>query len=105
LSIISDRIIERNDIMENRGGASRDWFFNKTIKTINFKNHDNKKNNQTIKEIQAAITELEEIRNYFDVVDAPELIEYAIYREKAAITRLSYLIRKVKFEKAGMVNL
>jgi hypothetical protein len=91
--------------MENRGGASKDWFFNKTIKTLNFKNQDNKKMNQMIKEIEAAITELEEIRGYFDVVDAPELIEYAIYREKAAITRLSYLIRKVKYEKEELVNL
>jgi hypothetical protein len=91
--------------MENRGGASKDWFFNKTIKTLNFKNQDNKKMNQMIKEIEAAIIELEEIRGYFDVVDAPELIEYAIYREKAAITRLSYLIRKIKFEKEELVNL
>ena len=91
--------------MENRGGASKDWFFSKTIKTLNYKNQDNKKMNQTIKEIEAAIIELEEIRGYFDAVDAPELIEYAIYREKAAITRLSYLIRKVKFEKNCIVNL
>jgi len=91
--------------MENRGGASKDWFFSKTIKTLNFKNQDNKKMNQTIKDIEAAIIELEEIRGYFDAVDAPELIEYAIYREKAAITRLSYLIRKVKYEKEEFVNL
>ena len=91
--------------MENRGGASKDWFFSKTIKTLNFKNQDSKKMNQTVKEIEAAIIELEEIRGYFDAVDAPELIEYAIYREKAAITRLSYLIRKVKFEREELVNL
>lgn len=47
-------------------------------------------------EIKKAIDELEDIRQYFDTVEAPELIEYAIYREKAAITRLSYLLRMAK---------
>jgi hypothetical protein len=57
-----------------------------------------KNESPTMKEMRAAIEELECVRKYFDAVEAPELIEYAIYREKAAITRLSYLIRKVKFE-------
>lgn len=63
---------------------------------------DLKGDSPTITEIQSAIDELEGARRYFDVVDAPELIEYAIYREKAAITRLSYLLRKAKYEKANI---
>jgi hypothetical protein len=86
--------------MENRGGASADWLLNKEVKTINFSQIKGRKDNPTIIEIKSAIEELEYVRKYFDIVDAPELIEYAIYREKAAITRLSYLIRKVKFETA-----
>jgi hypothetical protein len=54
------------------------------------------KENEESTEIKKAIDELEGIRQYFNIVEAPELIEYAIYREKAALTRLSYLIRKAK---------
>ena len=86
--------------MENRGGTSASWLLNKEVKTISFRGIKGKKVSPTIAEIKAAIEELEFIRKYFDNVDAPELIEYAIYREKAAITRLSYLIRKAKFETA-----
>jgi hypothetical protein len=32
------------------------------------------------------------------VVEEPELIDYAIYREKAAIMKLSYLLKKAKYE-------
>lgn len=86
--------------MENRGGVSTDWLLNRAIKTINYRANESKNDSPTIKEIKSAIEELECVRKYFDAVEAPELIEYAIYREKAAITRLSYLIRKVKFEKS-----
>lgn len=89
--------------MESSGTVSKDWFMNRANRTINFKTGHDKKTNETVREIEAAIIELEEIRSYFDSVDAPELIEYAIYREKAAITRLSYLIRKVKFEKSAFI--
>lgn len=91
--------------MENRGGASTDWFLNKEIKTINYRELNGKNQSEAMKEIKAAIEELECIRKYFDVVEAPELIEYAIYREKAALTRLSYLIRRVKFEKSNKTKL
>lgn len=84
--------------MENRGGAQVDWLLNNELKTINYRTINGRKDNPTILEIKAAIEELEGVRRFFDTVDAPELIEYAIYREKAAITRLSYLIRKVKLE-------
>lgn len=60
--------------------------------------------NPMLKEIKIAMDELEEVRQYFDVVNDPELIEYAIYREKAAITKLSYLIKKVKNQKLEIVE-
>jgi hypothetical protein len=100
LSIISDKLQKGDDNMENRGGASADWLLNKEVKTISFREIKGRKDSPTIIEIKEAIEELEFVRKYFDIVDVPELIEYAIYREKAAITRLSYLIRKVKFETA-----
>lgn len=50
-------------------------------------------------DIRTAIEELESARRFFDSVQEQELIEYAIYREKAAITRLSYLFKLAKNEK------
>lgn len=47
-------------------------------------------------EIRFALIELENIRAIFDCVDAPELIEYAIYSEKAVVSRLSYLFQLAK---------
>lgn len=84
--------------MESRGGAQVDWLLSRAVKTIDYGTSNSKKESPTMVEIRAAIEELECVRRFFDTVDAPELIEYAIYREKAAITRLSYLIRKVKLE-------
>lgn len=52
--------------------------------------------NQLIGDVRMAIEELDNIRKYFEVVDDPELIDYAIYREKAAIMKLSYLLKKAK---------
>lgn len=49
-------------------------------------------------EIKDAIEEIEMARNYFNMVDDFELIEYAIYNENAAIERLSHLIKKAKFQ-------
>jgi hypothetical protein len=60
--------------------------------------------NPMLEEIKIAMDELEEVRQYFNVVNDPELIEYAIYREKAAITKLSYLIKKVKNQKLEIVE-
>lgn len=91
--------------MENRGGAQVEWLLNKATKTINYRTANGKRESPTIVEIRSAIEELDGVRRFFDTVDAPELIEYAIYREKAAITRLSYLIHKVKLEISSSSNL
>ena len=49
-------------------------------------------------EIKDAIAELEGARKYFNEVYDPELVDYAIYNENSATERLSYLIRKAKFQ-------
>lgn len=52
--------------------------------------------NLLIDDIKKAVEELENIRRYFEIVEEPELIDYAIYREKAALMQLSYLLKKAK---------
>lgn len=75
-------------------------FINKAILNLNvIKNYKKDVSNKLLEEIKEAIDELESVRQYFDSVNEPELIDYAIYREKAAITRLSYLLRVAKDEK------
>jgi hypothetical protein len=83
--------------MENRSETPVEWLMNKDIKTVNFRLLKSKKESSIIKEIRIASEELDSIRQFFNSAD-PELIDYAIYMEKAAITRLSYLFRKAKEE-------
>lgn len=47
-------------------------------------------------EIQNSIQELDEIRQYFDLVEDPDLVEYTIYKEKALLTKISFLVRQAK---------
>jgi predicted DNA-binding protein (UPF0251 family) len=68
---------------------------NKAMNTLKIKKPDQNSKN-AVEEINAAIEELESIRRYFDAVDEPELLDYAIYREKAALMRLSFLLREAK---------
>jgi hypothetical protein len=86
--------------MQSNGQVSNQWFVNKAIKSLNYvktvKTADSVNKNKLIDEIHKAITELENIRKYFEFAQEPELIDYAIYAEKAAITRLSYLLKKAK---------
>ncbi|HAZ38172.1 MAG TPA: hypothetical protein DEF85_03470 [Clostridiaceae bacterium] len=49
-------------------------------------------------EIQNSIQELDEIRQYFDLVEDPDLVEYTIYKEKALLTKISFLVRQAKNE-------
>jgi hypothetical protein len=62
------------------------------------------KDSESCKEIKKAIDELEGIRQYFNAVVEPELVEYAIYREKAALTRLSYLFRIAKVKETNIIK-
>lgn len=49
-----------------------------------------------ISEAKHAILQLQSLRKYYQFVTDEELIEYAIYREKAEKERISYLIKKIK---------
>lgn len=86
--------------MQINGQVSTQWFLNKAIKSLNYakaaKTVGNLNRNKLIDEIHQAVTELENIRKYFEFAQDPELIDYAIYSEKAAVTRLSYLLKKAK---------
>lgn len=86
--------------MQPNGQVSTTWLINKAFRSLNPIKTDkvtsglNK--SQLIEEIRQAISELESIRKSFEFAQDPELIDYAIYREKAAITKLSYLLKKAK---------
>ncbi len=49
-----------------------------------------------IKEIEKVRIELELARNFFDVVNDKNLIDYAIYQEKAARSKYLYLLSLAK---------
>jgi hypothetical protein len=93
-----DRIYKKylgDDTMEENIQYKKSTLINKAISTLKIKKPE-KMNQNTVAEIDSAIEELESIRMYFDEVDEPELLDYAIYREKAALMRLSYLLREAK---------
>lgn len=69
----------------------------RTVKGVStIKNIRPGERNQLVEDIKKAVEELENIRRYFEMVEEPELIDYAIYREKAALMQLSYLLKKAK---------
>lgn len=55
--------------------------------------------NHMVEEIKKAVDELENIRKFYEFAVDSELIDYAIYREKAALMKLSYLFKKAKENK------
>lgn len=79
--------------------AKAGWAMGRILKNLNsIKTAESDAERESIaEEIKKAVDELEGIRCYFDAVADPELVDYAIYREKAALTRLSYLLRKAKY--------
>lgn len=56
--------------------------------------NDDKKN--ILAAIEEAKRELQECRDYFELVDEPVLVDYAIYKEAAAKSRYAYLIEQAK---------
>lgn len=83
--------------MSDKNEVSTTWLIAKSIRDIrSFKLAKKEKNNEFKDEIKEAVDALESARRYFDYVNDPQLIDYAIYSEKAAISRLSYLLRKAK---------
>ena len=55
---------------------------------------DDKRN--IIAAIEEAKKELQECRDYFELVDEPVLVDYAIYKEAAAKSKYAYLIEEAK---------
>ena len=49
-----------------------------------------------MEEFKNAVAELENIRDYINFVDDPDLIEFAIFAEKAVEKKIAYLIKKLR---------
>ncbi|KRQ86212.1 hypothetical protein ABG79_01942 [Caloramator mitchellensis] len=49
-----------------------------------------------MEEFKNAVAELENIRDYINYVDDPDLIEFAIFAEKAVEKKIAYLIKKLR---------
>lgn len=83
--------------MDRYGEVSTSTLAAKLIETLSTtKNTKDMERHEITNEIRQALDELENIRSYFDTVQDPELIDYAIYREKSILIRLSYLIKKAR---------
>lgn len=83
--------------MKKDGQVLRASVISKMVNSMRMLNASKRRGKNPLDDdIKRAATELENIRRFFDVADDPELIEYAIFTEKAAVTRLSYLIKKAK---------
>lgn len=83
--------------MDKCGEVSTSTLAAKLIETISaVKSTKDIEKYEITNEIRQALDELENIRSYFDSVQDPELIDYAIYREKSILIRLSYLIKKAR---------
>lgn len=54
--------------------------------------------------VKTAKQELESIQMYFDCVDDPDLIEYAIYQEYAMRLKCSYLVKQAKQKNIKSLN-
>ncbi len=83
--------------MDKKVQLSTAELITRTVRGINIiKNVRPGDRNQLVDDIKRAVEELENIRKYFEMAEDPELIDYAIYREKAALMQLSYLLKKAK---------
>lgn len=83
--------------MDKYGEVSTSTLAARLIETLSTtKNTKDMEKHEITNEIRQALDELENIRSYFDTVQDPELIDYAIYREKSILIRLSYLIKKAR---------
>jgi hypothetical protein len=51
---------------------------------------------ELIKAIEEAKEELFRARQYFEMVNDPQLVDYAIYMEQAANSRFTYLLNQAK---------
>lgn len=58
--------------------------------------HDSKEKQDLLDQIEEARMQLHEVREIFDYVSDPKLIEFAIYSEQAARTRYEYLLTEAR---------
>lgn len=65
-------------------------------KTKTKKGSRQEKIHNLVMEARASIVRLQNLRRYYEFVTEEELIDYAIYREKAEEERISYLLKKIK---------
>lgn len=83
--------------MKKDGQVLRARLISKIVKNLGtLKTNKKREKNSLTGDIKQAMDDLENVRKFFDLAEDPELIEYAIFTEKAAIMRLSYLIKKAK---------
>lgn len=59
-------------------------------------NNDDKISDKVLREIRESIKEMEVAESMFNIVDDPQLIEAAIYREEAAKRKFDYLLSVAK---------
>lgn len=89
--------------MKKNGQVSRKGLITKMVKNLGvLKSNKKSEKNSLTGDIKQAMGELENIRKIFDFADDPEIIEYAIFAEKAAIMRLTYLIKKAKINEDSL---
>lgn len=83
--------------MENKAILGTSELLTRGIKKTKVKQGSKEEKLQTlINEAKYSMRTLKSIRKYYEFVTDTELIEYAIYREKAEEERISYLIKKIK---------
>lgn len=68
----------------------------KITKLLNNKMNYDLDQKYIIDAIEEARKELQLCRDYFEIVNEPDLIDYAIYKEAAAKSRYTYLLAQAK---------
>lgn len=68
----------------------------KDIKLLNNKMKYDLEQKDIIAAIEEARKELQACRDYFELVNEPDLIDYAIYKEAAAKSKYIYLLAQAK---------
>lgn len=68
------------------------------------KSQKDKREMHLIEDIEEAREELKNLRQYFDTVNDPRLVDYAIYMEEAAKAKYDYLLNKAKKNKLRTTN-
>lgn len=92
--------------MKKDGQVSGARIVSKMVRNLtSLKSRNSRGKNPLTGDVKQAMDELENIRKFFNMAEDPELIEYAIFTEKAALMRLSYLIRKAKISEENIESL